>query len=190
VVAERVNKGVDLDSLIALVKQAADAQQASGVAGTSGAGSVTGAVPQSPMPLIDSLGFSSGLFPKDQVASDVRPRPRSGDGLNPVMLQIEEHDRERSLAVGLIKMTKDLDKSTAEAEAAQRELEAFRQVLERRVVSSMGRRSLRRGEYREMRNQDMDNRRDYWYSREREAHYEEINWRRVQEHLEDMRRTR
>jgi hypothetical protein len=189
VVAERVNKGVDLDSLITLVKQAADAQ-ARGVGGTAPAAQVTGAVPSSPIPLIDSLGFTSGLFPAGQVASDVRPRPRSGEGLNPVMLQIEEHDRERSLAVNLIKMTKDLDKSTSEAEAAQRELEAFRSVLERRVVSSMGRRSLRRGEYREARNQDMDNRRDYYYSREREAHFEQINWRRVQEHLEDLRRPR
>jgi hypothetical protein len=187
--AERVT-GTDLDSLFELVKQAADQQQAQGLGtGTVGVGSVSGQVtPVSSNPIIDSLGFTGGLFPKGQVASDVRRRPNSTEGINPVMLQIEEHDRERQIAIGIIKMTEDLKKSTDEAEAAQRELAAFRKILERRVVASIGRRSLRRGEYREMRNQEMDNRRDYFYNRDREAYFDQVNWRRVQEHLDDLRR--
>jgi hypothetical protein len=181
-VAETRVKGLDLESLIALVKQAADAQETQGVSGVSSIGQTPGATPRT-----DSLGFTGGLFPKDSVPSSVRPRERRGEGVNAIELQLEQADRERDLALSLFDSTKALDKSTAEAEAAQERLQAVREVLERQVQRSMGRRSIRRGEWREARNQFMDNDRDYWFMRNREMDLNNIDLRRLQYQLESLR---
>ena len=178
--AETRVKGLDLDGLIELVKKAADAQEAQGV------GQVQS---QKKEPTaLEMMGCGTGgLFPRDRIASSTRPRERKGEGLNAVELQMQQADVERDLAQTLFESTRSLEKTSKEAEEAQQRLEQVRHILERQVQRSMGRRSIRRGEWREDRNQQMDNDRDYWFHQNRRTDWDQVDYRRLQYQLESMR---
>ena len=178
--AETRVQGLDLDSLIELVRRAADAQEA------QAADQVGTKKPEKRFTALDAVGCT-GLFPKDRVASSTRPRERKGEGLNAVELQMQQMDVERDLAQTLFDSTRSLEKTTKESEEAQQRLEEVRQILERQVQRSMGRRSVRRGEWREERNQRMDNDRDYWFNRNRQTDWDSVDYRRLQQQLEQMR---
>ena len=177
--AETRVQGLDLDSLIELVRRAADAQEAQ-------AADQVGTQKPKRFTVLDAVGCG-GLFPKDRAASSTRPRERKGEGLNAVELQMQQMDVERDLAQTLFDSTRSLEKTTKESEEAQQRLEAVRQILERQVERSMGRRSVRRGEWREERNQRMDNDRDYWFNRNRQTDWDSVDYRRLQQQLELMR---
>jgi hypothetical protein len=181
-VSTTIGKKVDLNSIIDLVRQCAEIQATERTGQSSSAQS-------------QEIWRGGGLFPADSIPSSNRPRARSGAGQSALEIQMaqmqEQQDRTKRVAVGLVASTVAMERSTKDADDAREALEAFQQMLERRVMDSMGDRSTRRHERRLDQSQQFSNDRDYWWRRDVDSHYDrkqqEIDYQRLHDQLLSMR---
>jgi|SRR5688572_9094277 len=167
-----------MNGLIELVGQYAALQEQQAASGVGQTASGCGPL------MLPAFETGTDLFPRGQVASSDRPRSRSG--LNAIEARLQAKEKDLDLAATLYESAVALHKSGEEAEQARRELEAFRAMVERRMISSMGNRGLRRRERHEDNAHQFEMDRRWHWERDLDRHWDQVNWRQVEQRLRDL----